>query len=245
MDSKKPTSENKILKAENIEAGYGESQVLRDLSFELEEGEILSIVGPNGAGKTTLMRVLMGLITPSDGSIQIEDETVTDTSVHDRVGRGLSLASEERNLFQDMSVKENLILGSYPNRGENRSERIDRVFELFPRLKERQDQQAGTLSGGEAQMLAIGRALMTDIRILLLDEPSLGLAPKLIPELFAKIREINEKGISVVLVEQRAKEALELADSGCLIEDGTIVHRGKASDMASNDEVIEKYLGGA
>ncbi|MWV41760.1 ABC transporter ATP-binding protein [Natrialba sp. INN-245] len=245
MGSEKHTSERNVLEANGISAGYGEAQVLRDLSFELQEGEILSIVGPNGAGKTTLMRVLMGLITPTDGSVRLYGDQITGIPAHERLGHGLALVSEERNLFREMSVKENLVMGSYAERGKDRDERIERVFELFPRLEERQDQHAGTLSGGEAQMLAIGRSLMTDIRILMLDEPSLGLAPKLVPELFDKIREINDDGISIVLVEQRAQEALQLADSGCLLENGAIVHRGAAAEMLDDEDVIEKYLGGA
>lgn len=233
-----------VLEATDVTAGYGEATVLRDVSFELAAGEILSIIGPNGAGKTTLMRTLVGLLGPASGTVTLHDEDVTGLSTHERVTRGLALVSEERNLFRDMTVRENLLLGAYRDRDE-RAEQLARIYELFPRLEERAEQSAGTLSGGEAQMLAIGRGLMVRPDVLLLDEPSLGLAPVLVPELFEKLEQINETGVSIVLVEQRAQQALEVADTGCLLENGTLRHRDDADAMLADETVTEKYLGGA
>lgn len=232
-----------VLEAIGLTAGYDGATVLRDVSVELPEGEILSIIGPNGAGKTTLMRVIGGLLEPTAGSVSLHGEDVTQASAHERVARGVSLVSEERNLFRSMTVRENLLLGGYTDR-ENTDEQLDRVLDLFPRLAERFEQSAGTLSGGEAQMLAIGRGLVVRPDVLLLDEPSLGLAPVLVPELFEKIEEIRETGVSVVLVEQRARRALDVADSGCLLKNGEITHRGDADAMLADETVVEKYLGG-
>lgn len=232
-----------ILSVAGIYAGYGEAQVLRDVSFELEEGDILSIIGPNGAGKTTLMRTLMGILSPTDGTIGTTGTDVTDTEPNERVSHGIALVSEERNLFRDMTVTENLKLGTYTDRTDVDA-KLERVYDLFPRLDERRDQAAGTLSGGEAQMLAIGRGLMMEPQILLLDEPSLGLAPLLIPELFEKIETINEAGVSMIVVEQRARKALEVADEGCLLENGEITYRADADQMLADRSVVEQYLGG-
>lgn len=237
-------SASTVLRAEGLDAGYGEVGVLRDVSFDLGDGEILSIIGPNGAGKTTLMRALMGFVTPTAGTVTVEGTDVTDADPNMRVRHGLSLVSEERNLFREMTVAENLKLGTYRSR-DDVVETLDRVYDLFPRLDERRDQLAGTLSGGEAQMLALGRGLMMKPDTMLLDEPSLGLAPLLIPELFEKIEAINEDGVSVVLVEQRARKALEVADRGCLLESGEITLRDDADAMLDDDAVVEQYLGGA
>jgi branched-chain amino acid transport system ATP-binding protein len=236
-------SQQAVLSAENIEAGYGDATVLGDVSFELRTGEILSIIGPNGAGKTTLMRSLMGLVTPDAGTIRVEGTDLTTVDPNERVEHGLSLISEERNLFREMTVAENLKLGTYSAR-EGVDAALERVYELFPRLEERRGQAAGTLSGGEAQMLALGRGLMMQPRVMLLDEPSLGLAPLLIPELFEKVSQINENGVSIVLVEQRARKALEVADRGCLLESGQITHRDEADAMLDDESVVEQYLGG-
>lgn len=236
-------SQQAVLSAENIEAGYGDAIVLDGVSFELRTGEILSIIGPNGAGKTTLMRSLMGLVTPDAGTIRVEGTDLTTAEPNERVEHGLSLVSEERNLFREMTIAENLKLGTYSAR-EGVDAALERVYELFPRLEERRGQAAGTLSGGEAQMLALGRGLMMQPRVMLLDEPSLGLAPLLIPELFEKVSQINENGVSIVLVEQRARKALEVADRGCLLESGQITHRDGADAMLDDETVVEQYLGG-
>ncbi|WP_436936542.1 ABC transporter ATP-binding protein [Halovenus marina] len=233
-----------LLRCSDLEAGYGEIKVIKNLSIALNSGEILSIIGPNGAGKTTLMNTIIGVLTPSAGTIEFNGTEITSQSPSDRVSMGLTLVPEERHLFRDMSVRENLLLGAYTKRDGKRDERLKRVYNLFPRLDERQEQDAGTLSGGEAQMLTIGRSLMSDPDVLLLDEPSLGLAPKLIPEVFDQIMEINNEGVSVILVEQRAKDALKIADRGSLLENGEITLKGSADRLLNDDAVIEKYLGG-
>lgn len=233
-----------MLSVSDIDAGYGDLQILDAVSFDLDEGETVSIIGPNGAGKTTLMRVIIGELTPTSGSVTLEGTDITEHSTDERISLGLSLVPEERHLFRKMSVEENLRLGSYTARGSGYKQRLELVFELFPRLAERTEQRAGTLSGGEAQMLTIGRALMSDPRLLLLDEPSLGLAPKLIPELFGKIAEINAGGVAIVLVEQRVRRALDVADRGYLLEDGQISASGPASDLLNDDNVIQMYMGG-
>ena len=233
-----------MLDVSGIHAGYGDLMILSDVSFELDQGETVSIIGPNGAGKTTLMRTIIGELLPTQGEIRFDGDDITHLATDERVSRGLSLVPEERHLFRTMTVRENLILGSYSVRGDDRDQRLRRVYELFPRLEERTGQRAGTLSGGEAQMLTIGRALMAAPRVLLLDEPSIGLAPKLIPELFEKIEEINAEGVSIALVEQRVEQALEVADRGYLLEDGQTTVTGPADELLADRTVIEKYLGG-
>jgi branched-chain amino acid transport system ATP-binding protein len=233
-----------MLEVSNIHAGYGDLMILDDVSFSLQEGETVSIIGPNGAGKTTLMRTIIGELTPTAGEINFDGTEITEFSSDERVTRGLSLVPEERHLFRNMTVRENLVLGSYSARKGDRDERLERVYDLFPRLEERLGQSAGTLSGGEAQMLTLGRALMADPEVLLLDEPSIGLAPKLIPELFGKIEEINDEGVSIVIVEQRVKQALDVADRGYLLEDGRTTVSGPAGELLDNEDVVEKYLGG-
>jgi branched-chain amino acid transport system ATP-binding protein len=236
-----------VFGADGLTAGYGSITVLREVSLSVDDGEILSVVGPNGAGKTTLMRTLAGLIVPTQGTIRLRGEDVTGTDADERVAHGVALVSEGRNLFREMTVRENLLLGAYAAREDRdaRDDRLEEVLGLFPRLEERRSQAAGTLSGGEAQMLAIGRGLMADPSVLLLDEPSMGLAPKLVPEVFDRIREINAGGVAVVLVEQRADEALELADTACLLENGEVHQRGPAATLREDEELVRKYLGGA
>jgi len=231
-----------MLSVAGISAGYGEVQVLHDVDLELGQEEIVSVIGPNGAGKTTLMRVLAGLLQPGSGRIQYDGVDVTDDDTDTRIRAGLALVPEERNLFRTMSIRENLVLGSYTARTD-KERRLERVYELFPKLAERNAQKAGTLSGGEAQMLSIGRSLMTDPDVLLLDEPSLGLAPKLIPELFETIQAINDDGVAVLIVEQEMRRALEISDVGYLLENGSITVRAGASELLDDPEVIKKYLG--
>jgi len=231
-----------MLSVAGINAGYGEVQVLHDVDLELGQEEIVSVIGPNGAGKTTLMRVLAGLLQPGSGRIQYDGVDVTDDDTDTRIRAGLALVPEERNLFRTMSIRENLVLGSYTARTD-KERRLERVYELFPKLAERNAQKAGTLSGGEAQMLSIGRSLMTDPDVLLLDEPSLGLAPKLIPELFETIQAINDDGVAVLIVEQEMRRALEISDVGYLLENGSITVHAGASELLDDPEVIKKYLG--
>lgn len=233
-----------MLQAKDIDAGYGNMEVLYDVSLDVSEGDILSIIGPNGAGKTTIMRTLMGTITPTDGAITFRDQDITTVSTPDRVELGMSLVPEGRHLFRDMSVRENLVLGQYLNRDADKQELLDRIYTTFPRLKERKNQRAGTLSGGEAQMLTIGRGLMSEPDLLLLDEPSVGLAPNLVTELFERIKRINEQDVTIVMVEQNVNEALDVADRGALLENGRITTTGDANEFLNDDRIVERYLGG-
>lgn len=231
------------LSVEELSAGYGEIQILHGVTLALEEEEIVSVIGPNGAGKTTLMKSIAGLLDPTDGTVEYNGTSITDLDTEDRIRSGLALVPEERNLFRTMTVRENLVLGSYASR-KNKKDRLERVYETFPKLERRSNQKAGTLSGGEAQMLSIGRSLMTDPEVLLLDEPSLGLAPKLIPELFETIQKINDEGVAILLVEQEMKRALEISDRGYLLENGRIEISDMASELIDDPEIISKYLGG-
>lgn len=238
------SAKHNILSAEDISVGYGKISVLDGISIDLPEDEILTVIGPNGTGKTTLMLTLAGILSPSTGEIRYKGDDITATSTDKRVKQGICLIPEERNLFRSMTVRENLILGGYTASKNERTERLEMVFDLFPRLAERKSQTAGTLSGGESQMLTIGRGLMAEPEVLILDEPSLGLAPKLIPEMFDTVEEINDRGISIILAEQEIRRSLEIANKGCLIENGQIVQYGDAEEMAEDESIIEKYMGG-
>jgi branched-chain amino acid transport system ATP-binding protein len=229
----------------NLYAGYGQLSVLEDVSVSLAANEILGILGPNGAGKTTLMRVLSGLINPERGTVRYRGEDITTLSTSDRVQRGLSLVPEDKKLFPSMTVKENLVMGLYSSGRDDRDARLQRVYDLFPRLEERTEQAASTLSGGEAQMLTIGRALMSEPETLLLDEPSSGLAPNLVPQVFDTLVDVNERfEVSLIVVEQNVHQVLEFADAACLLEDGRIGEKRAAAEMQRDDRVVEKYLGG-
>jgi len=232
-----------LLTVSDLRAGYGKLTILRDLSFEMAAGDIVSIVGPNGAGKSTLMNVLGGLLDVQAGTIQYDGAEITDASADQRVSLGISLVPERRHLFRNMTVVENLLVGKYRNREGDRDRLLAELYDIFPRLEERTDQKAGTLSGGEAQMLTIGRSLMNEPDLLLLDEPTIGLAPSLIPDLFEAIRTINDRGVSVVLVEQRVEESLGVADYGYLIENGAFALRGPAPELLEDETVVERYLG--
>lgn len=233
-----------LLSIQNVSVSYGKVEAVRNVSLSVEEGRIVTVIGPNGAGKSTLMLATMGLLR-LQGSVTFQGEDLSHLSVEDRVERGLCLVPEKRELFHQMSVRDNLLLGSY-----SRSDRdavaadLDAVYLRFPRLKERHRQAAGTLSGGERQMLALGRALMSRPKLLILDEPSLGLAPLIVREIFDTIASLREIGVSVLLVEQNARAALETADYGYVLETGEIVQSGTSGDLIHDPRLIAAYLGG-
>ncbi len=238
---------NALLRVKDLHAGYGRAEVLSGLSFHLDKGHVVTIIGPNGAGKSTTLNALMGVL-PSRGSVSFDGQDLADASLEDRVMMGLALVPEKRELFGTMPVEDNLVLGGYramklkvPNwRGE-----LERVYDLFPRLKERRTQLAGTLSGGERQMLAVGRALMSRPKLLMLDEPSLGLAPLVVREIFRIIERLREQGTSILLIEQNARAALEVANHAYVLETGSIALEGPAAQLAGDPRVIETYLGAA
>jgi branched-chain amino acid transport system ATP-binding protein len=236
-----------LLQVSGLQAGYGRAEVLSGLSLELPRGSVVTVIGPNGAGKSTTLNALMGVL-PSKGRIVFDGENIASLTLEERVMRGLALVPEKRELFTTMSVEDNLVLGGYrPMRLGQRDWRdgLDKVFELFPRLKERRTQLAGTLSGGERQMLAVGRALMARPKVLMLDEPSLGLAPLIVKEIFRIVARLRETGVSILLIEQNTRAALEVADYGYVLETGEIGLEGPAGQLASDPRVIETYLGAA
>ncbi|KWW99875.1 ABC transporter ATP-binding protein [Carbonactinospora thermoautotrophica] len=232
-----------LLELTDVHVYYGKIAALKGISIEVHEGEIVSLIGANGAGKTTLLKTISGLRTVARGSITFRGEDITHLPGHQRVKLGLCQAPEGRGIFPGMTVLENLYMGAYPYK-EIRQEDLDRVFSLFPRLAERRKQAGGTLSGGEQQMLAIGRALMSRPRLLLLDEPSMGLAPKLIALIFSIIKEINEQGTTVLLVEQNATQALSLAHRAYVLETGNVVKSGTGQSLLNDPDVRAAYLGG-
>ncbi len=236
---------NDLLKLENFCVGYGQVEALHNVNLTLHSGEIVTVIGPNGAGKTTLLCAAMGLL-PSAGAMTLAGQRVARPSVEALVACGVALVPEKRELFAEMSVQDNLLLGSfYRWRKGQRDQKasMDGVFEIFPRLQERRQQMASTLSGGERQMLAIGRALMAKPRLLMLDEPSLGLAPLIVREVLKVIASLRLHGISVLLVEQNARAALQVADRGYVLEMGAVVLAGPAKDLLHNPRIIESYLG--
>ena len=236
-----------LLQISQLHAGYGKAEVLHGLNLHAERGSVITVIGPNGAGKSTLLNSLMGLL-PSLGRIEFNGESIDTLSLEERVMLGIALVPEKRELFGSMSVQDNLILGGFrPMRLGQRlwRSRMDEVFDLFPRLRERRAQLAGTLSGGERQMLAVGRALMSNPSLLMLDEPSLGLAPLIVRDIFSIIQTLRTTGVTIVLVEQNARAALAVADHGYVLEMGEIGLHGPAQDLASDPRVIDTYLGAA
>jgi branched-chain amino acid transport system ATP-binding protein len=235
-----------LLSIENLDVSYGRIEAVRGVSLTVEKGQIATVIGPNGAGKTSMLGAVMGLHR-SRGRVIYDGTDVRELDVEDRVERGLCLVPEQRELFGEMSVADNLLLGSFPRRPNraalNRG--LEEVFGRFPRLKERRKQLANTLSGGERQMLALGRALMSQPRLLMLDEPSLGLAPIVVREIFVIIAELRQAGVSILLVEQNARAALQTADVGFVLETGEMVHQGPASELIHDPRLIATYLGGA
>ncbi|MBZ2087805.1 ABC transporter ATP-binding protein [Streptococcus oralis] len=234
-----------MLKVENLSVHYGMIQAVRDVSFEVNEGEVVSLIGANGAGKTTILRTLSGLVRPSAGKIQFLGKEIQKMPAQKIVAGGLSQVPEGRHVFPGLTVMENLEMGAFlkKNREENQAN-LKKVFSRFPRLEERKNQDAATLSGGEQQMLAMGRALMSTPKLLLLDEPSMGLAPIFIQEIFDIIQDIQRQGTTVLLIEQNANKALAISDRGYVLETGKIVLSGTGKELAASDEVRKAYLGG-
>lgn len=234
-----------ILEVQDLCVAYGKVEAVSNLSLNVGEGKIVTVIGPNGAGKTTTLSAVMGLL-PSRGRVCFDGSVEQVPEVERMVARGLNLVPESRELFAQMSIDDNLLLGAYQrNRAgfRDHAQTIEEVFALFPRLKERRHQAAGTLSGGERQMLALGRALMAKPKLLMLDEPSLGLAPLIVREIFRIISELRTRGVSILLVEQNARAALQVADYAYVLENGEIKMEGNASELANDPRVIESYLG--
>jgi branched-chain amino acid transport system ATP-binding protein len=238
------TNGNLILELDDVHTYYGSIHALKGVSMDVREGEIVTLLGANGAGKSTTLRSINGLNRPRQGHIRFQGREITQTSAHEIVKRGIAQSPEGRRLFPRMSVRENLEMGAFQRADRNAiREDMDHVFELFPRLRERRNQKAGTMSGGEQQMCAIGRALMARPKLLLLDEPSLGLAPIFVERIFEIVKTINEQGTSILLVEQNALMALDAADRGYVLETGRIVLADSAAALKTNEEVRKTYLG--
>ena len=233
-----------MLEVKDLQVYYGVIQALKGISFHVNQGEVIALIGANGAGKTTTLQTLTGILSPKSGSIVFEGKDLTRTPAHKIVEMGMAHVPEGRRVFADMSVYENLLLGAYTRKDKAEiAESLASVYKRFPRLEERKGQRAGTLSGGEQQMLAMGRALMSRPRIILMDEPSMGLSPIFVDEIFDIIREVSESGTTVLLVEQNAKKALSIADRAYVLETGSITMDGKAEDLLNDEAVQKAYLG--
>jgi branched-chain amino acid transport system ATP-binding protein len=233
-----------MLEVANIDVSYGDLQVLWDVSFRVNEGEIVALVGANGAGKSTTIKTISGLLRPSSGSIRFLDQHLDQVPAHKIIEHGIAQVPEGRRLFPEMSVRENLIMGSLSPRAKaKREETMEWIFGLFPRLREREKQPTGTLSGGEQQMCAVGRGLMALPRLILFDEPSLGLAPILVADIFKIIGRIKQEGVTVLIVEQNTKHTLEICDRGYVLENGRIVLTGSGQELLNDDHVKQAYLG--
>ncbi|PUE20834.1 ABC transporter ATP-binding protein [Limnohabitans sp. MMS-10A-160] len=234
-----------MLKLQDIRISYGAIEAVKGVNLEVREGEVVTIIGANGAGKSTLLKSIVGLEKPQSGTIHFNGQDITHTPAHKRVGMGVALSPEGRGVFPDQTVRENLMLGAYAHQGNPAQVEalIEREFQRFPRLKERQNQLAGTMSGGEQQMLAISRALMSEPKLLLLDEPSLGLAPLIIAEIFRSIRQLSASGLTILLVEQMANQALSVAERAYVLETGKITLQGSGSDLLKDPAVRAAYLG--
>jgi branched-chain amino acid transport system ATP-binding protein len=233
-----------MLEVDDIHTAYGSIEALKGVSLKVEEGEVVTLIGSNGAGKSTTLRSISGLTPPRTGSITVRGEEISTMPAQEIVRLGISQSPEGRRCFQRMTVRENLELGAYLRRDANIAGDLDRVFDLFPRLKEREKQKAGTMSGGEQQMLAMGRALMAEPQLLLLDEPSMGLAPILVDRIYETVREINKQGTTILLVEQNANYALDVSTRGYVLETGKVVLADKSAALRENPEVQNAYLGG-
>jgi branched-chain amino acid transport system ATP-binding protein len=232
-----------LLEVDDIHTYYGAIEALKGVSLTVEEGEVVTLIGSNGAGKSTTLRSISGLTSAGQGKILFEGEDITREPAHQIVSRGIALSPEGRHCFHRMTVRENLDLGAFRRRGPEISEDLERVFTLFPRLQERENQKAGTMSGGEQQMLAIGRALMARPRLLMLDEPSMGIAPILVQRIYETIGEINRSGVAILLVEQNANYALEASKRGYVLETGAIALSGESAGLRDDPQVQRAYLG--
>ncbi len=234
-----------LLEVKNLEVYYGVIQAIKGISFEVNEGEIVTLIGSNGAGKTTTMHSIMGLIPVKHGEIVYNGQNITKVPSHKIVKMGMTQVPEGRRVFQELSVYDNLLMGAYTGKDKKKiKDDLDSVYEKFPRLAERKNQIAGTLSGGEQQMLAMGRALMSNPKLLMLDEPSMGLSPILVDQVFDIIKDIHKEGATILLVEQNAGKALAIADRAYVLETGNITMTGKASELLSDDRIKKAYLGG-
>ena len=233
-----------VLKVENLHVYYGSIHAIKGVSFEVGEGEIVTLIGANGAGKSTTLNTVGGLLKPREGSIEFEGRSILGVAPHKVVNEGMGLCPEGRRVFAQLSVQENLEMGAYTRPASEIPETLEKVYEHFPRLKERQSQMAGTLSGGEQQMLAMGRALMSKPKLMMLDEPSMGLAPILVDQIFEIIKALNKAGTTILLVEQNAQMALSIADRAYVLETGRIVNTGTGKDLLNDDSVKKAYLGG-
>lgn len=236
-----------MLKITDLVSSYGNIKALKGISLEINKGEIVSLLGANGAGKSTLMKSILGMVTIESGSIQFKDLELVGKKSHEIVPRGISLVPEGRKIFVEVSVEQNLDIGTFFRKREKSRDKelLDMVYEIFPRLYERRTQLGGTLSGGEQQMLAVGRAIMSDPELLMLDEPSMGLAPLVVAEVFNVIKRVHDMGVTVLLVEQNAKMALKISDRAYLMNTGTIVVSGTGSELLQSDVLTNVYLGGA
>jgi branched-chain amino acid transport system ATP-binding protein len=233
-----------MLEVENLSAAYGMVQILRDVSFKVEEKEIVSIIGPNGAGKTTLVKAIMGLLKPQAGSIKFKGESIANLPTYDIVKKGVTMIPEGREIFPRMTVEENLLLGAYIIKDRAKvKETKEKVEDIFPVLKKKEKTLAQTLSGGEQQMLVICRSLMSNPQLLILDEPSLGLAPIIVEKVLDTVRTVNDEGVTVLLVEQNIHDSLNVADRGYVLEEGQIILEGKSRELLSNSHIKEVYLG--
>lgn len=233
-----------MLEVENVSAAYGLVQILWNVSFKIKEKEIVSIIGPNGAGKTTLVKTVMGLLPAKNGTIRLKGEPITNLRPYEIVKKGVTLIPEGREIFPKMTVEENMLLGAYTTKDKNTvKESKERIYQIFPVLRKKEKALAQTLSGGEQQMLVICRSLMSNPQLLILDEPSLGLAPILVGKVLDTLRKINEEGVTVLLVEQNIRDSLNIADRGYVLEKGKIIIEGAGRELLSNDHIKEVYLG--
>lgn len=233
----------KVLEFRGVNTHYGAVHILKDVDLEIYEGEMVSLLGGNASGKTTTLKTILGYVKPTTGSVLLNGEEVNEWTTADRVSRGVTMVPENRRLFKRMTVKENLEIGAYLRKGQSLDDDYDRIFDLFPRVKERLGQKAGTLSGGEQQMVAMGRALMAQPKVLLMDEPSMGLAPVLVAQNFEIIQRINKAGTTVFVVEQNANMALSIADRGYVLQTGRIVLADTAQGLLANPQMRQAYLG--